>query len=139
MESETQAGARLKRLKTQLEEGKLDGNLKKTEKAPIHYQRGLIIENDENLNYKPKFEYFKKSGWGYKDTEFLVDGNDVYLSGMHIVIAFLPNSVFRKQIFILQKTDAVFQKMGRRRIQNEHFSLNPTPRDNSSIYLLFPL
>lgn len=32
-----------------------------------------VVEKDENCPVKPKYDYFKKDGWGFKDTEIIFD------------------------------------------------------------------
>ncbi len=65
----------------------------------VKFKRGLVIENDDNFSYKPRLDYFKLNGWGYKDTKFVIENNDyVLLTGGRYSFSGKPMKQFKKWV-----------------------------------------
>jgi alkyldihydroxyacetonephosphate synthase len=89
----------------------------------------LIIENEPQLNWKPKQTWFKTDGWGYKDTKFtIIKDKTVTLTGNKYTFANkqMPYFVDFVEHFAhapVDKNKCVFP-------QKEHIAAPPLINDN---------
>ena len=83
----------------------------------------MIIEHDDNLSHRPKYEWFKWNGWGYLDTKFITEKNHVLLTGSRYTFSGIPMPDFKK--FLFENEDFKMLKHNIRATPQEKMDISP--------------